>query len=103
MNGINFNERLARDRRLVILRLLGEAPGYSANSSILHGLLGDFGHRVSRDNTATDIDWLAEQGLVEVEELAAPGLRIVTLTKRGQDVAEGNAQVTGVARPSPHR
>lgn len=98
---ISYAQRVTEDRRLVLLRLLAGAPGYAANSSILHGLLGDFAHRAPRDVVAGDLDWLAEQGLLGLEALAVPGLRIATLTSRGLDVAEGSAQVSGVARPSP--
>ena len=45
------------------------------------------------------IDWLAEQQLVTVENLR--GFYVVTLTSRGQDVAEGRARVAGVKRPRP--
>ncbi|WP_111745593.1 VpaChn25_0724 family phage protein [Salinisphaera orenii] len=98
---MEFAERLAADRRLAILRLLNEAPEYTCNSSVLHGLLHDRGYRVSRDQVAGDIDWLAEQSLVEAEQLKIPGLRVITLTRRGADIATGAAIITGVARPAP--
>ena len=58
-----------------------------------------YGHEVSLDALRTDLAWLAEQALVEVED----GAKVVfgTLTQRGLDVAEGRAKVPGVTRPGP--
>lgn len=96
----NYAEYVRKDRRLAILRLLAEADGYSLNSSILRDLLeGRCGHRVSRDVVDTELDWLAEQGLVDVENLEI--VRVASITRRGDDVAHGRAKATGVKRPSP--
>jgi hypothetical protein len=97
---MNFAEQVAEDRRLVILRLLDQAPGCAANDSILHAGLDSVGHRCSRDQVKTDLAWLAEQGLIRVERL--DGIVIAALTDRGLDVQAGRATVPGVKRPSPH-
>ncbi|MIE72850.1 ArsR family transcriptional regulator, partial [Salmonella enterica subsp. diarizonae] len=68
-----------------------------ANESILQDCLDAYGHNVSRDVVRGQIDWLAEQNLVTVENLS--GFYVVTITGRGQDVAEGRAKVSGVKRP----
>ena len=94
-----YLEHLTEDRRLVILRLLKEAPGYSANGSVLHTALARFGHRVSRDQVRGDLAWLEEQGLVKSETIDA--LYVATIVQRGLDVAAGDATVPGVKRPSP--
>ena len=99
---MSFAEKLKADRRLCILRLLHEQPGYQLNHSVIGLGLDNLGHHTPEDIVLTDIDWLQEQGLVDVKELDN-GLRIVTLTKRGADVATGKATVTGVKRPSPGR
>jgi DNA-binding transcriptional ArsR family regulator len=93
-----FLERLAEDRRLVILRLLAEANS-EANESLLALALSDYGHRVSRDQTRTDLAWLREQGLVEIEDLG--GLMIARLTQRGFEASSGIITVPGVRRPTP--
>lgn len=95
MNG--FTDLLIQDRRLVILRFLAEDQDNKLNTSILQEALDQVGHGVSRDCTETDCAWLAEQGLVTTE-LVGP-VTVVTLTGRGQDVAEGKATVPGVKRP----
>ncbi|EGM6007413.1 ArsR family transcriptional regulator [Escherichia coli] len=93
-----INDILTEDRRLVILRSLMDCNN-EANESILQDCLDAYGHNVSRDVVRGQIDWLAEQQLVTVENLR--GFYVVTLTSRGQDVAEGRAHVAGVKRPRP--
>ncbi|EAP4905470.1 ArsR family transcriptional regulator [Salmonella enterica] len=91
-----INDILTEDRRLVILRSLLDCNN-EANESIIQDCLDAYGHNVSRDVVRGQIDWLAEQNLVTVENLS--GFYVVTLTGRGQDVAEGRAKVSGVKRP----
>lgn len=93
----DFAEHLRHDRRLVILRLLSELPMYRANSSVLHMALERFGHATTRDLVKTELNWLAEQGLIDVEPMGP--VLVATATVRGMDVASGRAMVPGVARP----
>lgn len=88
---------LAEDRRLVILRVLSEMAGYRANSSVLYTLLSTWGHEPSRDQVKTDLRWLEEQQLLQIEEIGS--VLLSTLTERGADVAAGRAIVPGVKRP----
>lgn len=92
-----FAERIVEDRRLVVLRVLAELPEYRANSSVLYAAMNHFGHSMTRDQVRTELSWLAEQGLLFVDD-AGPVL-VATLTERGQDVARGRAIVPGVSRP----
>lgn len=94
-----YRELAIEDLRLVILRLLSESDGYGANSAMLQMALPGFGHAVSGDQLHTQLAWLAEQGLVTVEAVAA--LRVAKLTARGLDVASGNALAPGIKRPLP--
>ena len=87
------------EARLVILRLLNEASEFSSNSSILDRALDEFGLNLSRDQVDTQLNWLAEQGLVTTEKIAT--ITRATLTRRGEDVARGQAFVPGVKRPGP--
>lgn len=96
----SFDQQYREDRRLVLLRLLSEAPAYRANSSNLQAYLSAFAVRATRDDVRTDLAWLAEQDLVTTEEVVS-GVVVATLTGRGADVAAGLAQVPGVSRPSP--
>lgn len=88
-----------QDQRLVILRSLVEA-GYDANESILDDCLALYGHHISRDLVRNHLNWLEEQGLVQIERLQN-GFMIAKITQRGLDVAKGEAVVEGVKRPSP--
>lgn len=95
----SFAESLRETRRLVLLRLLSEQNGYSANSSILLAGLVHLGVASSRDDVLTDLHWLRDQGLVHLVE-AIPGVEVARLSLRGQDVAAGNVIMPGVTRPS---
>lgn len=96
---MSFREAEAADRRLVLLRLLDQSPGYECNSSVLQMALTEYGHNVSRDLLHTDLHWLTEQGLVTVREIAT--VKVAALSARGADVAHGRAHVPGVKKPGP--
>lgn len=97
-----FADRVREDRRLVLLRLLSEQPGYRANSSNLHAGLYALAVPGSRDDVTTDLHWLRDQGLLRLEDVPeAPGLTVAEITGRGEDVAAGRAVVPGVRKPGP--
>jgi len=96
----SYADLVTTDMRLVLLRLLSQAPSYTFNSSILHKLMGEqTGYKIPRDKAVTELCWLQEQGLVTVKD--GIGCIIATITQRGLDVADGSATVPGVNRPSP--
>ncbi len=95
----SFHEAEQSDRRLVILRLLDQSPGYEINSSVLQMALNEYGHNISRDLLHTDLNWLQEQGLVTVREIGS--VKVAALSARGADVANGRATVPGVKKPGP--
>lgn len=94
-----FEQFEQEDRRLVILRMLAEDTDYRVNSSILQRGLDLYGHSVSRDLLHTELAWLAEQGLVTLEELSS--IKVATLTQRGLDVSQGRTTAPGVKKPGP--
>lgn len=94
----SFAERLTEDRRLVLLRILLEQNARRANSSVLTTAMDHYGHAITRDYTRTQLRWLEEQGLVELEDVGP--VLVATLTERGAESARGLAVVDGVARPS---
>lgn len=96
---MNFAQLLSEDRRLVILRLLSAAPEYTLNAFVLRPGLEAVGHSISADQLATELAWLAEQGLVELE--AVVNVAVARLTARGADVAAGRVVTPGVKRPEP--
>lgn len=97
---MTYRDEVDADRRLCILRLLAEDPGYSHNDSVVQSALATLGHRVSREMVRADFAWLSQVGLVSVEEINAT-IHVAELTPRGLDVARGNATVPGVKRPGP--
>jgi len=95
----SFAERVSEDRRLVILRLLEKSQGYTANESLIQIALRDLGHVVTHDQVRSDLAWLKENGLAELEEIAE--LTIARATQRGLEAAQGIIATPGVKRPAP--
>ena len=93
----DFSTHLTEDRRLVVLRVLAESAGYTANEYILQQMLEQFGHVASIDRIRADLAWLHEQQLLTVSQVA--DVQIARITARGQDVAAGRTVVPGIKRP----
>lgn len=94
-----FQQHLAEDRRLCILRMLEEGGG-AANDSVLYHGLEQLGHRNhTRDMVREDIRFLKDNGLV-VDEWLGNNIVVAKITRRGVDVAKGRTQVDGVKKPS---
>ncbi len=95
---MSFKDFLASDRRLCVLRLLKESGG-SLNDSVLHKGLEQLGHRnQARETIRADLRFLVDAGLI-VDEWVSH-IQVVTITKRGVEVAEGRITVEGVTQPS---
>lgn len=93
---MSFDETISQHLRITILRLLDEHNGAS-NDSLLCDLVTPLGFNPSRDKMRTELNWLAEQGLIKCFD---NGCMSVTLTQRGEDVAKCRTTVPGVKRPS---
>ncbi len=97
---MSFQAVLTEDRRLSILLVLAETPGYAANAFLVRDAIGSiYGHSASVDVVVSDLAWLQEQGLVTTK--AAGGVTVATLTVRGVDVSTGRALCPGVKKPLP--
>ena len=96
---MSYNDFRNEHARLSVLRALAESAGYASNSAVLRDELERFALRLSRDQMASVLAWLEEQGLVSLDAMGR--VQIATITRRGLDVAEGTAVVPGVRRPSP--
>lgn len=96
---LSYKEFLTMDIRLCILKALQQDPGYSCNEAVLQSILEMFGHKISRDKVRTELDWLAEQGMITLTH--AMDIKVANLTLRGDDVAAGRAFASGVKRPLP--
>ncbi len=95
-----LSDAIDHDLRLAILQLLSDQVGYQANSRVLHSGVQALRFRVSLDKVITEIDWLAEQRLVESEDIGS-GVILAIATQRGRDAAAGLIAVRGVAQPDP--
>lgn len=95
-----FHQTRSKHRRIAILRTLEEQRNYTLNTSLLRDFVNALGFDVSRADLATELAWLADQGLVTVVEATAT-VRVATLTGDGEDVASGRREVPGIKRPGP--
>ena len=96
---MSFSTIVAEDQRLAILQLLEQDADYSHNEYVIGRLLATLGHAIGGDLLRSHLHWLAEQGLVKLDESA--DMLVAKLTDRGEDVALGRARVPGVARRRP--
>ena len=98
---IDFLAFNSRHRRLAILRFLEVSPGYTSNVSILTDVLNSdhVGIKTSRDQTATELAWLAETGFVTLA--GREDFRVATATGRGVEIALGRATHPDIQRPGP--
>lgn len=94
----SFEEEQTELRRLRILRVLSTKPPYRANDSLIAMVVQSFSIDASSDQIRTDLHWLKENGLLEIEEIAT--VIIATLTQRGFETAQGIIAVPGVRRRS---
>ncbi|MDP3408204.1 hypothetical protein [Bosea sp. (in: a-proteobacteria)] len=95
-------ETFARDRRLVILRLLSEQDGYALSANMLTKAVRQMRHSVYDDTIAADLVMLEQHALIQRDEERHGQKTIVvaTLTRLGQDVAGGRPHPI-VDQPSP--
>jgi hypothetical protein len=57
---MSFQNSVTEDRRLSVLLVLSESPGYACNAFLLQTALSDiYGHTASLDQLRTDLAWLA--------------------------------------------
>ncbi len=96
---MEYRQLITENQRLAVLKFLKDDSDYTLNTSILQDGLTAIGLDITRDKMETEVGWLAEQGLVEIEHYRT--VTVARLTGRGLDVAEGRAVVPGVKRPRP--
>ena len=96
----SYFDTVTQHARLAMLCFLAEQPGYEANDSVIRdGLVAAAVIRWSRDRVRTEINWLAEQGLVTVGNVGP--FMVAEITTRGAEVAAGTVATPGVKRPDP--
>jgi len=95
----DFAEWEQHHLRLTILRGLLDAPNYTSNESIIARVAESFGFRRSRDHLKSQLRWLADVGVIKLQE--TEGFLIAELLRKGQDHLEGRIIVDGIKRPGP--
>lgn len=96
---MTFTDQLRGQIRLAILEILEVANGYALHEYLIIERIRALGLGTTRDTLRTELAWLEETGLLEVQEVEAAV--VPRLSERGLDVVRGYAQVPGVARPRP--
>lgn len=97
---MSYQEKMREAWRLELLKLLASLPGSESGQYFLYTCMteGEL-PPPSADQVASELAWLAEQGLVNLR--ASRELSNASITQRGLDVAEGRLRVPGVARLRP--
>lgn len=83
--------------RLEILKVLEECGEFSIYVPQLYDFFIERRRGVAYDNLLANLDWLAAQKLIEMEQRG--GCWFAILTPRGRDVQAGRTRVPGVQRP----
>lgn len=96
-----YEATLRKHRRLAILRFLEKSHTFTSNVSILTDVLNSntIGIDTTRDQTTTELAWLAENGFVTLA--GQSDFWVATATARGVEIALGRARHPEVQRPSP--
>lgn len=76
---MEYRQLITENQRLAVLKFLKDDGDYTLNTSILQDGLTAIGQDISRDKLETEVNWLAEQGLVEIEHYCS-----VTVCYSGQ-------------------
>lgn len=74
------------ERRLAILRILGESPRRTAVERTLQHTLETWGHARGVRGLHADLDWLRDRGCVTVEEIGAAPVVVLHLSRSGMRV-----------------
>ncbi|KXF92102.1 hypothetical protein [Phaeobacter inhibens] len=96
---MSYADDLRKHARISILRFIEDAPKYTSNVSMLATQLPRVGIAFTRDQIATELHWLAEQGMATIETIG--DFVVVTATSRGVEVAQGIARHPEIQRPRP--
>lgn len=98
---MSYQNIVAEDCRLVILKALAKEPDNRLNETILTKVLEQFGHMKSREYVRTQIRKLEELGAVRVAEVGS--VLVPQLLQTGLDHIERRALIEGIGLPSLER
>lgn len=80
---MSFRQHQIEDLRLVILRILTEAPGLRANASIIQTAAYQLGHSVTREQVVQQMDYLASLDAIETEDVGP--VKVAALRAAGEN------------------
>lgn len=95
---MSYDQFIAENARLVILKELSRQPDGRLNDAMLEKVLDVFGIRRSRDWVRTQLRKLQELGAVHITE--AGTVFVAAITRAGVDHVERRSFLEGVDRPS---
>lgn len=95
-----YSDRIAEERRLVMLTILGDMPERRLNLGTMYNELDALAVPCTLADLRADTEWLASQRLIDRDE-PAKGVTVLQLTADGLEVAKGKRLHPGVLRPSP--
>lgn len=96
---MDFRTHLTEDLRLCLLRVLAEAPGASANASVLHSAVQALGHAVTREQVLQALGYL--EGLAAVATEQVGRVTVAALREAGQNhLSRLGAPLPGVKVPA---
>ncbi|QDY99076.1 hypothetical protein FQ775_01085 [Nitratireductor mangrovi] len=96
---MSFEDFLAADARLTILKELARQSDGRLNETLLTTVLDTFGYKRSREWVRTQLRKLEELGAVTL--MQAGTVLIASITRAGMDHVERRSLLEGVAKPSP--
>lgn len=101
MTALTWPEAFRQDLRLATLRALDDVAALKPiSSSLLYKALIGLRHTAEREQFLAELPWLAERGLVALDDIPGTPMREVRLLDRGRRAARGEVRVDGVAEPS---
>lgn len=86
--------------RLIILQVLKQQQGYTANQEVLIKALKRLGFLINRDQLHIELVWLDKNAACVVDQVVG-GVHIATLTGDGLEVVEGLQDIPGIRKPRP--
>ncbi|TCS62573.1 VpaChn25_0724 family phage protein [Varunaivibrio sulfuroxidans] len=89
-----------QDRRLVILRLLGEDRAGSLNERVVQKALAAYGHNLNDAELRGELQFLQNELAIDIEQIADGALWVAHLARRGELHLTRQDVIAGVARPS---
>lgn len=83
---LDYADTLRRARRRVILEILADTPDGQSGELFIEPVLNSRRIRSDRDQVRTELAWLRDQGLVDIEDVA--GDMYATILAGGRAIAE---------------